>query len=51
MHLELHDHAVQKSSDPHIDLVDVFHKPTSVERSKKLLMLSLSVMEEKEPVS
>ena len=43
--------AGQKSSNPHVALVDVSHKPTSVERSKKLLMLSLSVMEEKEPVS
>ena len=41
----------QKSSDLHVALVDVSHRPTSVERSKKLLMLSLSVMEEKEPVS
>ena len=31
--------------------MDVSHKPTSVERSKKSLVLSLSVMEEKEPVS
>ena len=41
----------QKSSDPHVALVDVFHKPTSVERSKKSLMLSMSAMEEKKVVS
>ena len=41
----------QKSSNSHVALVDVLHRPTSVERSEKLLMLSLSVMEEKEPVS
>ena len=43
--------AGQKSSDPHVALVDVSHRPTSVQRSEKLLMLSLSVMEEKKPVS
>ena len=43
--------AGQKSSDPHVALVDFSHRPASVERSKKSLMLSLSVMEEKEPVS
>ena len=41
----------QKSSNPHMALVDVFHRPTSVERSKKLFMLSLSAMEGKEPAS
>ena len=41
----------QKSSDPHMALVDMCHRPRSVERSKKLLMLILSVREEKEPVS
>ena len=41
----------QKSSDPHVALVDVSHRSTSVQRSKKLLMLSLSVREEKEPVN
>ena len=43
--------ARQNSSDPHVALVDVSHKPTFVQRTEKLLMLSLSVMEEKEPVS
>ena len=41
----------QKSSDPHAALLDVSHRSTSLQRSEKSLVLSLSVMEEKEPVS
>ena len=41
----------QQSNDHYVALVDVFHRPTSVQRSEKSLMLSLSVMEDKEPVS
>ena len=43
--------AGKKLSDPHMAFVDVSPRPTSEERSDKLLMLSLSVMEEREPVS
>ena len=46
-----HMTAGRKSRDPHVALADVSNRPTSVERSEKLLMLSRSVMEEKEPVS
>ena len=41
----------QKLSKSHMAFVDASHIPTSVERSVKLLMLSLSAMEEKQPVS
>ena len=43
--------ARQKSRNPHMALVDVSHRPTSVDRSEKSLMLPLSAMEEKEPVT
>ena len=47
VHTWNHVTALQKSSNPHMALVDVSHRPTSVERSEKSLMLSLSAMEGK----
>ena len=47
MHTCNHVSTGQKSSEPHMTFVDASHRPMSVDRSMKVLMLSSSAMKEK----